>query len=140
MVDAEIINRKLQQLECYLAKLEKHKNVKAPDMEKNMELAWIVEHGLQLSIQIVLDIGTHILAEEGIIVDEYSNIFGELAKLGVLPEKFARDISGMAGFRNILVHEYGKIDLKKVADIMNNHLNDFRQYARYIVQYLGWSF
>ncbi|WP_235551420.1 DUF86 domain-containing protein [Neomoorella thermoacetica] len=46
----------------------------------------------------------------------------------------------MAGFRNILVHEYGKIDLKKVADIMNNHLNDFRQYARYIVQYLGWSF
>ncbi|WXJ85839.1 hypothetical protein MTBGP_26550 [Moorella thermoacetica] len=49
-------------------------------------------------------------------------------------------ISGMAGFRNILVHEYGKIDLKKVADIINNHLNDFRQYARYIVQYLGWSF
>jgi uncharacterized protein YutE (UPF0331/DUF86 family) len=140
MVDAAVINRKLQQLESYLAQLEKHKHVKAPDLEKNMELAWIVEHGLQLSIQVVLDIGTHILAEEGIIVDEYSNIFGELAELGVLPKKFARDISGMSGFRNILVHEYGKVDMEKVADIMNHHLDDFRQFARYIVKYLGWSF
>ncbi|MBE3572938.1 MAG: DUF86 domain-containing protein [Moorella humiferrea] len=140
MVDAAVIKRKLQQLESYLGQLEKYKHVKASDLEKNMELAWIVEHGLQLSIQVVLDIGTHILAEEGIIVDEYSNIFGELAELGVLPEKFAQDISGMAGFRNILVHEYGKVDMEKVADIMNHHLDDFRQYARYIVKYLGWSF
>ncbi|WP_258359178.1 type VII toxin-antitoxin system HepT family RNase toxin [Moorella sulfitireducens] len=140
MVDAAVINRKLQQLESYLTQLEKYKHIKAPDLEKNIELAWIVEHGLQLSIQVVLDIGTHILAEEGIIVDEYSNIFDELAGLGVLPEKFARDISGMAGFRNILVHEYGTVDLEKVADVMNYHLDDFRQFTRYIVNYLGWSF
>ncbi|KYH31613.1 type VII toxin-antitoxin system HepT family RNase toxin [Neomoorella mulderi] len=140
MVDAGVVQQKLQQLERYLRQLEKHKNAKALELEQDLDLAWIVEHGLQLSIQVVLDIGTHILAEEGITVDEYSDIFGELAKLGVLPEKFARDISGMAGFRNILVHEYGKVDMEKVADIMKNHLDDFRQFARYVIKYIGWSF
>lgn len=140
MVDASVIHQKLLQLERYTAQLEKHRHITAVELEQDLDLAWIVEHGLQLSIQVVLDIGTHILAGGGIIVDEYGDIFGELAKLGVLPQEFARDISGMAGFRNILVHEYGKVDMEKVADIMKNHLDDFRQFARYVIKYIGWSF
>ncbi len=139
MADSPLIQQKLLQLERYLGQLEKHKNVRAPVLEQDLDLAWTVEHGLQLSIQVVLDIGTHILSGEGIIIDEYGDIFGELAKLGVLPAEFARDITGMAGFRNILVHEYGKVDMKKVADIMSNHLDDFRRYARYVIEHMGWN-
>ncbi|MGI9861231.1 DUF86 domain-containing protein [Moorella naiadis] len=140
MVDSDLIQQKLLQLEGYLRQLEKHKDVSAPELEQDLDLAWIVEHGLQLSIQVVLDIGTHILSGEGIIVDEYGDVFEELTKLGVLPREFARNITGMAGFRNILVHEYGKVDMKKVADIMAHHLDDFRQYARHVIKYMGWSF
>lgn len=139
MVDAGVIYHKLTQLEHYTEQLEKHRHVTAIELEQDLDLAWTVEHGLQLSIQIVLDIGTHILSGEGIIVDEYGDVFGELAKLGILPLEFVRDIAGMAGFRNILVHEYGKVDMERVAGVLQNHLDDFRQFARYVIKYISRS-
>jgi len=139
VVDAGVIYHKLTQLEHYTEQLEKHRHVTAIELEQDLDLAWAVEHGLQLSIQVVLDIGTHILAEEGIIVDEYGDVFSELTKLRVLPGEFARDIVGMAGLRNILVHEYGKVDMERVAAILQNRLDDFRQFARYVIKYLSWS-
>ncbi|MGB9858322.1 MAG: type VII toxin-antitoxin system HepT family RNase toxin [Moorellaceae bacterium] len=136
MVDPHIVEQKLHHLELYLQHLEKYKDITSTELEENLDLSWIVEHGLQLCIQIILDIGNHILAEEGIAVDEYSDIFKELAKMAVLPEEFARNISGMAGFRNILVHEYARVNKEKVADVLKHHLEDFRTFARYIVKYL----
>jgi len=136
VVDPHIVEQKLHDLDRYLKHLEKYKGTTAQELERNLDLAWIIEHGLQLCIQIVLDIGNHILAEEGIVVDEYSDIFAELARMNILPEKFAQDISGMAGFRNILVHEYAKVNKAKVAEVLNHRLGDFREFARYIVKYL----
>lgn len=43
----------------------------------------------------------------------------------------------MAGFRNILVHEYAKIDLNKLAEVLNTSLSDFREYAGYIMTYIN---
>ncbi|MGI9951490.1 DUF86 domain-containing protein [Moorellaceae bacterium AZ2] len=136
MVDPHVVEQKLRDLERYLKHLEKYRGTAAQELENDLDLAWIIEHGLQLCIQIVLDIGGHILAEEGIMVDEYSDIFAELAKLNVLLAKFARDISGMAGFRKILVHEYTRVNKAKVTEVLNHRLGDFREFARYVVKYL----
>lgn len=122
-------------MDRYLKHVEKYRGTTAQELEGNLDLAWVIEHGLQLCIQIVLDIGSYILAEEGIVVDEYGDVFAELAKLTVLPAEFARDISGMAGFRNILVHEYARVNKAKVAEVLNRRLGNFREFARYIIKY-----
>ena len=62
----------------------------------DLDKTWIVEKGLHLSIQILLDIGNHILAAEGITVERYADIFIRLAELGIIPLKFAEEIKGMA--------------------------------------------
>ena len=43
----------------------------------------------------------------------------ELSKIGVIPKDFAIDLSKMVGFRNILVHDYAKIDEEIILDILN---------------------
>ncbi|MBS4022856.1 MAG: DUF86 domain-containing protein [Dethiobacter sp.] len=43
--------------------------------------------------------------------------------------KFVRKISGMAGLRNILVHEYAKVDAVLLAGILNEGLDDFKVHA-----------
>lgn len=136
MVDPHVVEQKLHDLNRYLKHLEKYRGTTPQELDDNLDLAWVIEHGLQLCIQIVLDIGSHILAEEGIVVDEYGDVFSELAKLKVLPAEFARDISGMAGFCNILVHEYARVNKAKVAEVLNRRLGDFRKFAQYIIQYL----
>jgi len=106
-------------------------------LEKDLEKAWVVQHGLQLSIQAVLDIGSHILAAEGATVQEYEDIFLELARLEVIPEEYAHQIKGMAGFRYLLVHEYAKVDMNRVAGILNNRLNDFSSFASFVMDYVS---
>jgi uncharacterized protein YutE (UPF0331/DUF86 family) len=54
-----------RKLDRYLSQLRKHQGVTAEKLDNDLDKAWIVERGLQLSIQLVLDIGNHILAEEG---------------------------------------------------------------------------
>lgn len=137
MVDVGLIELKLHELDRYLTQLSGHRGVTAADLIKNLDKTWIIQHGMQLIIQVVLDIGNHILAAEGITVGAYTEIFVELARLKVIPEEFAHAVKGMAGLRNLLVHEYAGIDLAKLVDILNNRLDDFRLFASYIKEYLA---
>ena len=117
--------------------MERYRSITAAELEIDLDKTWVVERGLHLSIQILLDIGNHILAAEGIIVDGYADIFIRLAELGAIPLKFAEKIRGMAGLQNILVHEYARIDLNKLVEVLNTSLSDLREYARYIMVYIN---
>ncbi len=125
MVEKKVVISKLKELNNYLKQLRKHEGTSKKEFEDDLDKLWSVERGLQLCIQIVLDIGTYILSEEGVVIDNYSDIFKELVKLDVIPEDFAKDIRGMAGFRNILVHEYADVDIDIIVKTLNNSLNDF---------------
>jgi len=94
-----------------------------------------VAHGLQLVIQIILDVGNHILADLGIRALDYTEIIDLLGQEKVIPKEFAAKARVMAGFRNVLVYEYSTLDVKKVYEILQNNLGDFIQFASYI-----WSF
>jgi uncharacterized protein YutE (UPF0331/DUF86 family) len=135
LVDKDLITSKLQELERYLSQLRKHQGVTAEKLENDLDKAWIIERGLQLSIQLVLDIGNHILAEAGVSVHEYADILPQLAKLGIIPNDYALSVKGMAGFRNLLVHEYTEIDSVKLAVFVNANLNDINLFCKYITAY-----
>lgn len=38
----------------------------------------------------------------------------------------------MAGLRNVIVHEYAAVDQTVVSDVLNNHLDDFSEFARHV--------
>jgi uncharacterized protein YutE (UPF0331/DUF86 family) len=42
----------------------------------------------------------------------------------------------MAGLRNILIHEYIRVDVSRIKDMLENHLDDFVEFMRYIQAYL----
>jgi uncharacterized protein YutE (UPF0331/DUF86 family) len=43
----------------------------------------------------------------------------------------------MPGLRNLLVHEYGIIDIEKIHDILQNNLSDFEGFQTYIRKYIN---
>src|SRR5690606_9417047 len=130
-----LIMQKLKELDRYLKQLERYKGITATELEINLDKTWLIERGLHLSIQILLDIGNHILATEGITVEGYADIFIKLTELGVLPLEFTEKLRGMAWFRNILVHEYAKIELNKLAEGLNTNIIEFKEYAGYNINY-----
>jgi uncharacterized protein YutE (UPF0331/DUF86 family) len=41
------------------------------------------------------------------------------------------------GFRNLIVHEYGKIELEQVYEIAKSDINDLNEYLKAVIKKLG---
>jgi uncharacterized protein YutE (UPF0331/DUF86 family) len=96
------------------------------------------ERDFQVAIQAALDIASIVLSDLSVDVpDTYADLFAKLAEVGVLPGEFADKMVGMAKFRNVLVHLYLEVDLKRLYSYIQNNLDDFERYARYIAEFLA---
>jgi len=95
------------------------------------------ERGFQVAIQSALDIGAILLSEAGTdIPTEYRDIFPKLAEIGVLSQPLAARLVAMAKFRNVLVHLYLEIDVERLYQYIQHHLDDFEAFSRCVSEYL----
>lgn len=132
-----MINTRLRRLEKALQVLQQSSKLTYEELISNDVLLSAIERNLQVAIECVLDIGNHIIAEKGFEnPDDNEDIIRILGSEGIVPSDFAESIKGIAGFRNILVHEYTGIDYGLLYNYLVNRLDDFRQFARYISAYL----
>jgi len=137
MIDKEVIIKKFQELNRYLKELEDFKSISWHELSSSLGKQWMVFHGLQLSVQVLIDVGNHILAALGENrIEDYADIIDKLGEKSIIPSQFARQIRGMVGLRNILIHEYVSIDLDKIYEILQNRLDDFRDFIKYINQFM----
>ncbi|MGH9385888.1 MAG: type VII toxin-antitoxin system HepT family RNase toxin [Vicinamibacterales bacterium] len=95
------------------------------------------ERYLQLAIQAVLDISHHIVADRNLALPADSkSLFDLLARQKVVSKRLAIKLTAMAGFRNILVHEYLEIDRRRVYRALTTELRDFESFVRAVTRLL----
>ncbi|GBE05429.1 hypothetical protein BMS3Abin10_01060 [bacterium BMS3Abin10] len=127
----------MKRLEKALQILHQSGKIGLKELTGNDVLLSAVERNFQVAIECILDIGNHIIAEKGFeSPDDNEDIIRILGDEGVLPPDFAGSIKGMAGFRNILVHGYTKVDYELLYDYLARRLNDLREFAGHISAYL----
>jgi uncharacterized protein YutE (UPF0331/DUF86 family) len=84
-----------------------------------------VEFPLQQVIQVAMDLAAHVMADSpGLRPNTLAELFDGLAERSLIDRSLATRLSGMARFRNLLVHRYGDIDPERVWDIVNTSLGD----------------
>ena len=135
--DAEVIRRHLAALREALANLRKHAGRSASELRANADLRWTVERGLQLCVQNALDVATHLAAASGLDSPDYATAIDRLAELSVLSAEFASRLRPMAGFRNVLVHGYLKVDLGILERILKEQLQDLETFAGFVEAHLA---
>jgi uncharacterized protein YutE (UPF0331/DUF86 family) len=47
-----------------------------------------------------------------------------LQRAGLISEELLRSMKGMVGFRNIVAHDYQKLDLAIMEDVIQHHLSE----------------
>lgn len=136
MVDKEVVRSRLESIREMLETLQRHRKLNLEEFLNNRDHQLASEHALYIAIQSLLDLGSHILADQGIRdITDYRDIIMKLAQAKVLPSFFAESIADMAGFRNRLIHEYQDIDPRKVYEFLQKRLGDFEEFLRYIRDY-----
>jgi uncharacterized protein YutE (UPF0331/DUF86 family) len=139
LVDDEVIVERLAVLRNEVAYLKQERNRCQSFLEyqENLRLKRAVERALQVSVEACLDIGRHIISEKHFrFPEDNKDVFQILAEEGVVPQDLLPALVDMARFRNLVVHDYARIDDAKVYTILQRNLTDLDAYARAIVEYL----
>lgn len=89
-----------------------------------------------MAIQCLIDVANRIISiEDAQRPKDYYEAFLILGNIQVFPSDFARKIAPIAGFRNILVHEYIGPDWDLVYDHLQK-LEGFYQFEEYIKKWI----
>jgi uncharacterized protein YutE (UPF0331/DUF86 family) len=132
------IRIRLDRLEEVISELLKLQLLGREALEKSRSMMWAVERGLQLGAEIILDVGNHILnAQYGVSPADYADIVKQLAQQGILDQELKERLDGLAGFRNILVHDYIRLDPERVLGTLSIAPRDFGDFVHAIRAWLG---
>jgi uncharacterized protein YutE (UPF0331/DUF86 family) len=123
-------------LDEVLTQLEKHAGAPIDVLRSSLDERWAVERGLQLCVQNVLDVATHLVASAGRDVSDYTSAIDQLGQLGILSPALTQALRPLAGFRNALVHGYLGVDLSIVHGVLNQHLDHVREFIAAVNQQL----
>ena len=140
---AEVVRKKLLQIDQATARLRSWMPVSLETLERDQQLQWAIERGLQIAAEALFDAGNHVLtAEFQESVDEYREIPKRLAARGVLTEatsaRLSTSVASLSGFRNILVHDYAETDLAKIHAGLDR-LDDFDAFVADVERWLQRS-
>ncbi len=93
------------------------------------------ERYLQIGIEAILDLATHIIAREGLAIPTtYRAALETLLREGILPSSHKEAFLRMPSFRNRLVHLYDEIDPSQVFTILEENLGDFETFIQAITR------
>ena len=130
------IERRLEKLSVCLKKLEPFKAKNKDEIIQDPYMQDIIERNLEVSAQAVIDIANRIISIEGFEKPrDYYEAILRLGEAEILPLDFAQKLAPIAGFRNILVHDYMDINWDEVHNNLHQ-MHDLSQYMDYIKKWM----
>lgn len=130
---AEIILAKLTKLALYLRYLKSLKLYSRKRFLSDFVIVGATERYLQLAIEILIDVGRLLCAEYKLPrPDNAHEVFEVLLKHKLISRALYARLIGIAGFRNILVHDYMKVDHEIVYKNLQDRLEDFSLFSNAI--------
>lgn len=133
MVDKEILKNRLTLLAEYISDLEEAREITLREFLIDKIKRRFVERTLQLAIEACLDIGSHLISDLQLREPKKnSDIFIILVENGILAEQARGNFAAMAGFRNIFVRDYARLDPEIVYRSLRQGIPDLKYFVRAI--------
>jgi uncharacterized protein YutE (UPF0331/DUF86 family) len=136
VVDRERVLAKLDELDGYLRELRAVAPVRYQEYLA-VEKRRACERLLQVSVEAVID--TCAVLVTGLrlgLPGEEDDLFAKLGQRGVVSAAMAETLRRMKGLRNLLVHEYGRINDQLVFETLQNRLGDFDGFKAEVLAFL----
>jgi len=110
-LDKERITDKMDDLEQCLRELEEYIPESVDEYLGSGMRRRACERSFQLACDNLLDICNMIISDEGLgIPIDSKDAICKLSQHDVIPESLASRLKKLTGFRNLLVHQYGRMD------------------------------
>ncbi|MDG5820647.1 DUF86 domain-containing protein [Natronococcus sp. A-GB7] len=138
MADERVVSIKPEQIEQYHGELrEKQETLSRNDLLTDTTEQRAVERMFENAIQACADLARHIASHdfdfEGNTSKGAIRVFGDE---GDIDEQTMNTLVAAVGFRNVLAHEYGRVDYSEVYETLQSGLKIYDTYSQQVAQWI----
>jgi uncharacterized protein YutE (UPF0331/DUF86 family) len=138
LVDPDIVLAKATAVEKHLKRIQERSAVSLDVFKQDKDQQDIMLFNLQMAIQNSVDLASRIVSEEALGVPAgASEVFYLLEENGYLDAQLTEKMVKAVGFKNLIVHEYTRLDLKQVLQIAQKDISDLKGFLQSIFTKLG---
>jgi len=136
-LNKEYIRQKIKLTDEYLAEMKKFLQISDEIILTDLKSRYSLERVFLLLVEELIDINNYLIKTLNLNpVEDLKSSFIILGESGVLPTAFAQKIAPLGGVRNILVHQYEKIDFNLFLRNLRRNINDFENYIKNILLFI----
>ncbi|WP_158057959.1 type VII toxin-antitoxin system HepT family RNase toxin [Halorussus halophilus] len=137
MADERVVSKKLEQIEQYHGELKaKQRSLSRADFLRETTEQRAVERMFENAIQACSDLAQHVATNdfdfEGSASKEALRVLGQE---GVIDEETMNTLVAAIGFRNVLAHEYGKVEYSQVYETLQTGLGVYDAFSQQLAQW-----
>ena len=133
MTNFSVIENRISLVRKYLKTLERFKAFSRQAIEEDENIKGALERYLYLAVQAAIDLAEAIIAFKKFRKPTtLRESFDILQEEKIIEIDLAAKMGQMAGFRNIITHDYVDIDYDKVYDVLQNHLIDIEEFLEVV--------
>jgi uncharacterized protein YutE (UPF0331/DUF86 family) len=130
MVDRDLVARRRVALEQYLRELRDIVQVGREAYLQDWKTQRAAERTLHLAVEVCLDFAEHVISDQRLPAPETTaQTFEILQGAKLIPPDLGEALVRMARFRNLLVHDYVRVDAGKVFDIATHDVKDMERFS-----------
>ena len=129
MVDRDLILMKAGSVRRHLSRVVEKRNTDLQTFLNDIDRQESILFNMQIAIQNCTDIAAHIISEEGLgVPGSTSEMFYLLEENGYLDGELTGKMVKAVGLRNLIVHEYSKIELEQIFEVAKKDMDDLNDY------------
>ena len=138
MVDRDILWSKISSMQKHVDRVKAKRDVDLQHFLQDLDRQESMLFNLQMAIQNCIDLAAHIVAEEGLGVAGSTNeLFYLLEDQGIVSRELTEKMVLAVGFRNVVVHEYTRVDLEVVFRVCHDDIKDLEAFVQVLGERYG---
>lgn len=136
MIDNDVIQSKLRQLQEYLEDLAEYRDITLSNYTASKKDQRFVERTLHLACECCIDIAAYIVSRKAFRAPkDNKDLFNILHENNIISSALKIAMTKMVRFRNIVVHDYARIDPEIVIGILHRDVDDLKKFAVEILDF-----
>lgn len=133
MENEAVLLNKYESIERCINRIKEEYDNNPENLEDYRKMDAIILN-LQRACEIATDVAMYVVSNRKLgLPQTKKEAFEKLFDNKLITEEMCNNMKGMVGFRNIAIHEYKQIDENIVKDVIENHLDDLKEFVRKMI-------
>ena len=140
MVDKDLVLAKAGSVKRHIDRIKAKSVADMAIFLRDLDRQESVAFNMHLAIQNCMDIAAHVISDGGLgVPGSAGDMFFLLHENGYLSADLAERMVKAVGFRNLLVHEYEKIDLQRLHQAAEKNVDDLMEFLSSVFTKIGMA-